>query len=87
MISGIGSGEFPDYIDVLKVPFVSVSTSSGRCNATRVSEVLVVGLKNWGDKDSVNGLNLPIIEGVNMNLPGPASPLPLDRNRVNVSAK
>ena len=37
MISGIGSGEFPDYIDVLKVPFVSVSTSSGRCDATRVS--------------------------------------------------
>ena len=48
MISGIGSGEFPDYIDVLKVPFVSVSTSSGRCNATRVSAVLVEGLKNWG---------------------------------------
>ena len=85
MISGIGSGEFPDYIDVLKVPFVSVSTSSGRCNATRVSAVLVEGLKNGGgDKESINGLNLPIIEGVNMTLH--RFP-PLDHNRVNVSAK
>ena len=85
MISGIGSGEFPDYIDVLKVPFVSVSTSSGRCNATRVSAVLVEGLKNWGVQTVNKWAESAYYRRCEFN--PPTIPPPLDCNRVNVSAK